>query len=169
MLTPAANRYPCGDGRWVVFNMPEPSAWPKFCKSLGLDHWLEDERFVDGSSRYRHMEELTNGVDEALSHRGRDEWGVIFDEAGLVWGPVLGLHEVPEDPQAKALNLFPILTDESIGDYSTVSIPMRFTSADVGPKAPAPKLGEHTRSILFEFDFDEQEIDELSEARVISN
>jgi crotonobetainyl-CoA:carnitine CoA-transferase CaiB-like acyl-CoA transferase len=168
MLTPTANRYPCGDGQWVVFNMPEPSAWPKFCKALGLAHWLEDERYADGKSRYRHMEELTDGVDEALSHRSRDEWGKIFDEAALVWGPVLGLHEVPDDPQAKALNLFPTLNDKSIGDYQTVSIPMRFSSADVGPKSPAPKLGEHTRKVLLDFGIDEEEIQKLSVTGVIA-
>ena len=29
-----ANRYPCGDGKWVVFNMPSESAWPLFARTL---------------------------------------------------------------------------------------------------------------------------------------
>ncbi len=168
MLIPTANRYPCGDGQWIVFNMPEPSAWPKFCKALGLSHWLEDERFVDGRSRYRHMDELTRGVDEVLSTKSRDEWGEICDAAGLVWGPVLGLHEVPNDKQAQAINLFPTLKDEEIGDYPTVGIPMRFASADVGPKGRSPKLGEHTRSILEGMDVDTETIKKLNDDGVIS-
>jgi crotonobetainyl-CoA:carnitine CoA-transferase CaiB-like acyl-CoA transferase len=167
MLTPTANRYPCGDGQWIVFNMPEQSAWPKFCKTLGLEHWLNDERFVDGSSRYRHMRELTNGIDEALSSRSRDEWGQLCDKAGLVWGPVLGLHEVPDDDQANAINLFPTLHDEVIGDYPTVSIPMRFTTADVGPRGRSPKLGEHTRAILEKVGLNETEVAELIEQNII--
>ena len=39
--------------------------------------------------------------------RSRDEWGKIMDEHGIIWGPVLGLHEVSQDPQAEAINLFP--------------------------------------------------------------
>ncbi len=161
MLTPTANRYPCGDGKWVVFNMPEVSAWPKFCKALGLEKWLEDERYADPGSRYRNMEALTNGIDEALSIRGRDDWGHIFDKAGLIWGPVLALHEVPDDAQAKAINMFPLINDKTIGEYPTVGIPMRFATADVGPRSPAPKLGEHTREVLNAFDLAEDEIEAL--------
>ena len=69
MLTPTANRYPCGDGNWVVFNMPGEKDWARFCKALGLEHWIEDERYATGKSRYQHMQALTEGVDEALSKR----------------------------------------------------------------------------------------------------
>lgn len=168
MLTPTANRYPCGDGQWIVFNMPEQSAWPIFCKTLGLDHWLADERFVDASSRYRHMKELTAGIDAALSKRSRDEWGLACDEAGLIWGPVLGLHEVPDDAQANAIGLFPRLNDENIGDYPTVAIPMRFATAEVGPRFRSPRLGEHTRSILDKLGLDKDEISKLSEQKIIA-
>ena len=74
--------------------MPEAAAWPRFCKAIGRTEWLDDPRFVDGSSRYRHMQALVAGVDEALAAKGRDEWGEIFDREGLIWGPVLALHEV---------------------------------------------------------------------------
>ena len=167
MLTPTANRYPCGDGQWIVFNMPETSAWPKFCRAIGMEQWLDDERFVDARSRYRHMKELTRGVDEALSRRSRDQWGAIFDEAGLIWGPVLGLHEVPDDDQASAINLFPRLTDETIGEYPTVGIPMRFANVEIGPQSRSPKLGEHTTKILRDFGFTDADIDSLFQQKII--
>ena len=151
MLTPTANRYPCGDGNWVVFNMPGEKDFARFCKALGLEHWLEDERYATGKSRYQHMQALTEGVDEALSKKSRDEWGPIFDEAGLIWGPVLGLHEVPIDPQAEAIGLFPTLHDREAGPYRSVAIPMRFGSCVVGPKKGAPQLGEHNASLIQEF------------------
>ena len=53
------------------------------------------------------MDDLVSIIDEALSKRSRDEWGKIFDNAGLIWGPVLGLHEVPADAHAQELGLFP--------------------------------------------------------------
>jgi crotonobetainyl-CoA:carnitine CoA-transferase CaiB-like acyl-CoA transferase len=55
LLSPTADRYPCGDGHWVVFNMPEAHAWPKFCRAIGREHWLHDERFKDGKGRCAHM------------------------------------------------------------------------------------------------------------------
>lgn len=168
MLSPTANRYPCGDGKWVVFNMPEAAAWPRFCKAIGRTEWLDDSRFVDASSRYRNMQSLVAGVDEALAARGRDEWGEIFDREGLIWGPVLALHEVASDSQAHAIGLFPALQHPDIGEYRTVGIPMRFANADVRPRSSAPTLGAHTRVVLEEIGCDAAEIERLLGSGIVA-
>lgn len=168
LLTPTANRYPCGDGKWVVFNMPGPEQWPPFCLALGLSHWLEEDKYATGKGRYDHMPELTDGVDQALSKRSRDEWGPIFDDAGLIWGPVLGLHEVPSDPQAEAINLFPAMNNEEYGDYKTVNIPIRFGQADVRPRHSAPKLGQNSTAILQELGMDKVTIEALIQKGVVN-
>jgi len=156
-----ANRYPCGDGKWFVINMPNDSAWPKFARTIEADHVLDDERFVDLRARFKNMPDLVAVIDEALSKRTRDEWGKIFDEAGLIWGPVLGLHEVVADPQAQALGMFPTITSPEIGDYNTVANPLKFKTADVGPRGPHPKVGEHTRRVLTDLGVSADEIDDL--------
>jgi formyl-CoA transferase len=74
---------------------------------------------------------------------------------------------VATDPQAAAINLFPSINDEEIGDYRTVSIPMRFKTADVRPRGRSPKIGEHTRSVLSEFGFDAAAIEGLLADNVI--
>ena len=79
-----ANRYPCGDGRWVVFNMPNDAMWPHFARTIGCEQALDDERFADLRSRFKNMPALVDIIDEALSARSRDEWGPVFDEAGLI-------------------------------------------------------------------------------------
>jgi len=108
------------------------------------------------------------GIDEALSHRTRDEWGAIFDAEGIIWGPVLALHEVAQDPQAQELGIFPKISSPQLGDYKTVAAPIRFKTADVGPKGPAPTLGEHTREILREIGMTEIQIQNLIESGFIS-
>ena len=148
MLSPTINRYPCGDNKWLVINMPQSSAWPVLCRALGCEEWLQDERFVDGKSRYKHMPELVRSIDAILSAKTRDEWGKIFDEHHVVWGTVLGLHETAQDLQAEAIGLFPKLHHPNIGNYRTVNSPMRFQHANVRPKGPAPGLGEHTYQVL---------------------
>ncbi len=162
-----ANRYPCGDGKWVVFNMPNDSAWPHFAHTIGCEHAVDEERFADLRSRFKNMPALVDIVDQALAARSRDEWGPIFDEAGLIWGPVLALHEVVVDPQAIALGLFPTITSPEIGDYRTVANPMKFRTADVGPQGPHPKIGEHTRSILGEVGLSGDQIDSLISGGVV--
>lgn len=168
-LSATANRYPCGDGNWIVFNMPEPSAWPKFCKAIGKEAWIEDERFATPRERFRNMGELVPLIDAALAAQSRDEWGRVFDEHRIIWGPVLGLHEVASDPQAEAIGLFPEVEHAEIGRYRTVSVPMRFKTAEVGPRGPAPRLGEHTRSVLEGAGLSEAEITGLQAEGVIGS
>ena len=169
MLTPTANRYPCGDGKWIVFNMPEPSAWPKFATAIGRADLLDNADFATPKDRYRRMPELTQIVDEALAKKSRDEWGPIFDEARVIWGPVMGLHEVAADPQAHALGLFPEIAHDTLGTYRTVNIPMRFANADVKPRGPSPTLGQHTEEVLAEAGLSEAEVSQLLSSRIIGN
>jgi crotonobetainyl-CoA:carnitine CoA-transferase CaiB-like acyl-CoA transferase len=44
---------------------------------------------------------------------------------------------------------------------------MRFADAEVGPKGPAPKLGQHTREILSEAGHGMEEIEALVEQGAI--
>lgn len=168
MFAITGNRFPCGDGKWVVFNMmPDAAYWAPMCKAIGIEELINDERFLDSRARYRNMEELVDLVDAALAKKSRDEWGLIFDEAGLIWGPVLGLHEVPKDPHAIELGMFPEMEHRKAGAYRTVNIPMRFASTDVRPRHPAPGVGEHTEAVLTEFGFSQDEIEAMVEAKTI--
>lgn len=169
MLTPAANRYPCGDGKWIVLNTMGESAWHKLCRALGRDHWLEDERFKSSKGRYDHMAELVDGMDATLAAKSRDEWGEIFDREGLIWGPVLTLEEVADDRQAEAIDMFPSIDHERLGTYRSVRIPMRIRDADIRPRGPSPDLGQHTLEILTEAGLSEAEIARLIEQGAIGD
>jgi len=160
-LVATGNRYPCGDGKWIVINMPLESAWENFARTIGLDEALADERFADQRGRYRNMPALVDLIDEALTHHTRDEWGQIFDETGIIWGPVLGIHEVVVDPQAEALGMFPAVNSPDIGEYTTVANPIKVKTAAVGPQGPHPQIGEHTRAILDASGMSAGDIDQL--------
>ena len=57
--------------------------------------------------------EIVMAIDEALSHKSRDEWGEIFDSEGIIWvryWPSRGSI----DAQAEALDTFPQLNSEEI-------------------------------------------------------
>lgn len=168
LLAITANRFPCGDGKWVVFNMlPDPAWWPRMCQALELDELIDDERFADSRSRYRNMAELIEIIDERFATRTRDEWGKIFDKAGLIWGPVFALHEVPQDPHAIELGIFPEIEHPEAGAYNTVNAPMRFANADVMPRGPAPRIGQHTEGVLEDLGYSAGEIAAMANKGII--
>ena len=139
---------------------------------LGLDLW----EFPSGGIEVGH-EPL------AVGH------AVLREEAGLVaddWTP-LGhfapykgvsnerchfflarqLHEVPQDPHAIELGLFPQVQHPEAGVYTTVNIPMRFANADVRPRGPSPAVGEHTSKVLLDNGFSQEEINSMFKANTI--
>jgi crotonobetainyl-CoA:carnitine CoA-transferase CaiB-like acyl-CoA transferase len=161
------NRYPCADGKWVVINQLGRGSFDRFAKVLGKEDWLDDERFADGKSRYRNMPALVDAVDSVMKTRTRDEWGALFDEAGVIWGSVQTLEEVADDQQAEAIGLFPAVTHAQRGSYRSVRIPMRIHGSDVGPQGPAPECGEHTDEILRGAGLSESEVRALIAAGAI--
>jgi crotonobetainyl-CoA:carnitine CoA-transferase CaiB-like acyl-CoA transferase len=62
--------------------------------------------------------------------------------------------------------MFPRVDHPTEGSMRIVRPPVRFSEADCGLRRPAPRLGEHSREILHEAGFAEQEIEDLLARRV---
>jgi crotonobetainyl-CoA:carnitine CoA-transferase CaiB-like acyl-CoA transferase len=165
LISPLANRFRCADERWIILNMPEPHWWPRVCEVVGRPEWVTDERFSTAKGRFDHMPVLIDGLDEAFAMRTLAEWGELFDAAGLIWGPAQAIHELVDDPQARAAGVFTEVPASADGAgtpaFETVAVPVKIAGADVRPRGPAPSVGEHTRSVLAAEGLDAEEIDAL--------
>lgn len=166
LITPLANRFCCSDHRWIVLNMPEPHWWPRFCQTVGRAEWLEDPRFVTFRDRFDHMPELIDLIDEVFATKPLHEWGRVFDEAGLIWGPAATLAELAKDDQAHADGLFPEV-EHPAGRFRTVAAPLRIRDADIGPRGPAPDIGQHTAEVLERVGLTPDEVSALAAAQVV--
>ena len=167
LISALSNRFPCGDGKWVIFNMPEEHWWPRFCKAVGRTEWLDDERLDSVKGRFDHMPMVIDGIDEALSMRSREEWAVIFDEAGLIWGPANSLADLVDDPQAEAAGLWVELDHPDVGALPTVANPIRIRGVDTTPRHVGPAVGEHGAEVLAALGVDETTRERLAADGVI--
>ena len=134
LITPLGNRFRCADDRWIILNMPEVRWWAPFCKTIERPEILDDARFVTVKDRFDNMAALIDIIDDAMATRTLAEWGRIFDDAGLIWGPASSIDELARDPQAEAIGLFPTI-EHPEGAFRTVAAPMRITGADIRPAA----------------------------------
>ncbi len=168
-LNPLVNRYPCADDGWIVVNMPEGHWWPRFCETVGEAAWGADPEFDTPKKRYDRMPEIVGRIDDIMRTRTAKEWGQIFDDAGLIWGPLQTVPEVIDDPQAKAMGMFVEQEfPDGGGTFETVAIPMTIQGADIGPRGAAPELGADTDAVLAELGLSAEEIAALRADGVIA-
>lgn len=166
LISPLGNRFPCGDGRWIILNMPEARWWAPFCTTIERPDLIDDPRFATVKDRFDNMPELIDVLDEAFAAHTLAEWGKIFDDAGLIWGPAATIAELANDPQAAAIGLFPTVAHPE-GDFRTVGAPMRISGADIHPRGPAPAIGADTESVLTAAGYTPDEVAALTAAGVV--
>ncbi|MFK8024184.1 MAG: CaiB/BaiF CoA transferase family protein [Ilumatobacter sp.] len=167
LITPLANRFRSSDDRWMIFNMPEPRWWKKFCDATGQAALLDDPRFGSPRERFEHMPELIDLIDETLATKTLAEWGDIFDAAGLIWGPASTMVELADDPQAAAIGLFPKI-EHAGGSFRTVASPVGVRGADIRPRGLAPEVGQHTVEVLETLGYGPAEIDALVSSGLVA-
>jgi crotonobetainyl-CoA:carnitine CoA-transferase CaiB-like acyl-CoA transferase len=162
------NRYPCSDGHWILINMPEGHWWPRFCETVGETAWGTDPEFDTPKKRFDRMPEIVERIDAIISTKTAKEWGQIFDDAGLIWGPIQTLPEIVDDPQARAMGMFVEQEyPDGRGTFDTLAIPIRIEGADIAPRGTAPDLGADTDAVLAELGVSADRIAELRSAGAI--
>jgi crotonobetainyl-CoA:carnitine CoA-transferase CaiB-like acyl-CoA transferase len=153
--------YPASDG-WVVIAVLTEQQWRGLCRVLDAPDLAGDERLGDGRSRARNEDELIRPVLEKwTAERTRAELVALLGEAGVPAAPVNSASDVAAHPQAAARQLFEDIEDPAIGRARVVASPLKLDGVAVQPGRRVPALGEHSREILGEVGYSDEQIDSL--------
>ncbi|QBI19907.1 CoA transferase [Egibacter rhizosphaerae] len=141
--------YPTNDGH-VSVCVGNNALFARFCRALGIEGALDDERFADNHARVRHRDELNALVRPALALRTSDEWLAAFAAEGIPSGPIHTLPEALDHPQVAALDLVHEVDNGVGGRYAHLRAP--FSSPRLGGmiRRRPPLVGEHTAEVLAE-------------------
>jgi crotonobetainyl-CoA:carnitine CoA-transferase CaiB-like acyl-CoA transferase len=164
-MNPLLNTYQAGDGLWFMLVMAAPDPyWPKMCAALARPDLERDPRFGAIKDRTANAAALVAEFETAFAAHPRDEWGRRFDAHGLIWAPVQRMMDVVDDPQVAANGYFTEVRDHPVyGTFPTINTPLKFSRSEVGPKGPAPEVGQHTEEVLLEAGYGWEDIGRLRE------
>jgi formyl-CoA transferase len=165
-LNALTNHYHCRDGRWLILSvLNEERQWPTFAQCIGRGDLVNDPRFADKKSRHANARTLVEILDEAFLKKDLAEWRKILDAAGLIFGVVATLDDMPNDKQMRVSEvLVPFENDTML----TVNSPVWVEGgAKVAPRR-APEIGEHTDEVLRAAGYKPGEIEQLKARGVVA-
>ncbi|MEO6959976.1 MAG: CaiB/BaiF CoA-transferase family protein [Burkholderiaceae bacterium] len=143
--------------------------WIKLCSLLGASHLVEDPRFLTNVDRRKNGDALTQALEARLKEKTREEWTAIMIENGIPAGPINRMDDVFNDAQVAACNLVQTVEHSLLGTLKLVALPLQMgSSGDVPTVRSAPPLfGEHSQSILADYGYSTDEIQQLLDSKVV--
>ena len=161
-----AEKYKCKDGRWFILVMlNEEREWPLLLRCLKREDVNDDKRFNTREDRAKNSLELMKILDEEFLSK---DWGQIkelFEKSGVTFGSISEPYDHINDQQIADNEFFTKFTDKE--DLLTVDSPIFMKDEKKRKPQTAPEIGEHTRQILEELNYDKNEIDKLENKKII--
>lgn len=141
----------------VMIGVANDGLWRKFCRIADLDI-ADDPRFRTNPDRVRNRPELLAIVKAAVKERTVAYWVEHLSAAGVPVAPINGLAEALAHPQTVSREIILEYATEAGDVARTVDLPIRLDHGRRQVDRPPPRLGQHSREILEQFGFDEEQI-----------
>jgi crotonobetainyl-CoA:carnitine CoA-transferase CaiB-like acyl-CoA transferase len=144
------NVFRCADGNYVALSASMQAMAKRVFEAIGRPEMIEDERFRTNTDRVRNRE-LVNGIVGAwFATKARDEALRVMREADVTVGPVYTVADAVEDPHFRERAILVETEDADLVSMPMHNVVPRLSATPGQFRRPAPRLGEHTDSILGE-------------------
>jgi len=153
----AYQTYLSKDGCPMTLAALEPKFWMSFCAGVGLEASLE------GLMPGPHQVAMKAKVAAIFAGKTRAEWAAFAAERDCCIEPVLDPSEIQADSHLRSRDLF-FTIETPRGPVPQVRLPI--TPRDLAP-TPPPKRGEHSRAVLRDAGFSDDEIGALFEGGAV--
>ena len=161
-----AEKYKCKDGRWFILVMlNEEREWPLLLRCLKREDVNDDKRFNTREDRAKNSLELMKILDEEFLSKDWGQLKELFEKSGVTFGSISEPYDHINDQQISDNEFFTKFTDKE--DLLTVDSPIFMKDEKKRKPQTAPEIGEHTRQILEELNYDKNEIDKLENKKII--
>ncbi|XOV88932.1 MAG: CaiB/BaiF CoA transferase family protein [Pseudomonadota bacterium] len=160
--------YESGDGL-VNLAASTGKMWVSFCRALGAEALLSKPEYADGRSRVRHRDQLNADVNAVTKRFSTQTLVEKLNAAGVPCGPIYNIGEAFEDPQVKFLGMIRPAPHATLGEINLVRTPINLSAVPHADRFhhAGPHPGEHTREVLAEFGYSDEQIRQLSESGAV--
>lgn len=168
-LTPISASYCCKDENWLTLTILDYARdWPKFCKVIGRDDLICNEKYSCADEAKKFSEELVPLIAEAFKQQDREYWIELLTQYDLPFAKTQHMVEVIKDSMAWENGYLVDFSFENGNSAVIPCTPIQFKSNVAYKCERAPRLGEHTEEILADLGYNSEKINELVSKNVIS-
>jgi formyl-CoA transferase len=147
----------------IFMGIGNDAGFARLCRALGLEELIADERFISNGDRVKNRVELTKYLEDALSEVDGAHFSEKLLSAGIPAGPVRNIEEALNHPQTLERKM--TITKD---DYKGVSSPIKFSrSKSVEVKHKPPKIGQHSREVLIEAGYSQEDIEKMFVEKIV--
>lgn len=132
----------------------------KFCKAIDRIDLMDNDRFnkYENIGKFNSEAELITILDEVMLTKTADEWTKIFEEYDIPCEKAMLWEEILGDEQAWANDVLRKVEYDT-GERTLITTPVKIKSQGKIKYNKGPKFGEHTKEILRENGYSDEDID----------
>jgi crotonobetainyl-CoA:carnitine CoA-transferase CaiB-like acyl-CoA transferase len=159
------------DPHWVSFSAQRDDEFARFCRVAGRDDLASTPKFATASTRAEHRAELEGVLEDVFKTRTAREWETSLLDAGVGCVRADAMSHFAflyKDEQAQAIGMMVRSEHPSFGGTYWRYAPVIQLSDTPSLAPPYCEFGEHTRSLLRELGYDDDEISGLRNDNVVA-
>ncbi len=139
------------------------TAWEIFCKAFKFDDLLNDERLKTNNQRVTQRAWMMPALRERLSDFSAKELATRFEHFGLPFAPITKPEDLFEDPHLNANGGLQEIELPNGQKTKAVLLPFTMNGQRLNIRLSPPKLGQHSRELLKELGYSEEDISSLTQ------
>jgi crotonobetainyl-CoA:carnitine CoA-transferase CaiB-like acyl-CoA transferase len=154
---------------WVFLACPFEEEWQALCKTIGRPDLLEDTRFSTRTAREKHDDALIEELTGVFSAKEPLEWEKLLADADVacVKAEDRGMyHFFNEDRHVRENGFLTQVEATRHGEFWRYTPVVGFSETE-GKAGPAPLRGEHTRPVLKELGYTDDQIRDYKKRGIV--
>lgn len=148
--------YETKDGKYIAVGSLEPQFFKVFCEII------ECPDLVTGGVDPQNLEEVKERIKNIIKSKTQDEWVSLYQEVDACVEPVLSLFEALNNEHARQRSIVVDISTPKGQVVKQPACPIKFSETPPEYRYIAAPAGMNTKEVLLEFDYTEEDYEELS-------
>ena len=150
----------CADG-YITLGAANDRLFERLSGVLGHPEWPTVPAYANATTRVANRARLIREIEAITAARSRQHWIAVLEANSIPCGPINDYAEAFADRQVRARDMVVPIDHPTLGRLHTPGSPLKMSETPPTVGRRAPLLGEHTRDVMLEAGYTEEDIARL--------